>query len=92
MKEFIIGFTQVQDAFLDSINQILEGGDEDVLQSQQDEYTGLTFGLDIDINIQAGFDDDSVSSTSGMETLSITSLIVPETILEDAGITSGQNA
>ena len=36
MKEFIIGFTQVQDAFLDSINQILEGGDEVVLQSQQD--------------------------------------------------------
>ena len=63
-----------------------------VQETPVDEYTGLTFGLDIDINIQAGFDDDSVSSTSGMETLSITSLIVPETILEDAGITSGQNA
>ena len=32
----IIGFTQVQDNFLDSIDQVLQGGDEDVLQSQQD--------------------------------------------------------
>ena len=35
-KKFIFGFTQVQDAFLDSIDQVLQGGDENVLQSQQD--------------------------------------------------------
>ena len=63
-----------------------------VQETPVDEYTGLTFGLDIDINTQAGFDDDSVSSTFGMEAVSTTFLTVPETILEDAGITSGQNA
>ena len=63
-----------------------------VQETPMDDYTGLTFGLDIDINIQAGFDDDSVSSTSVMEAPSTTSLAAPDTILEDAGITSGQNA
>ena len=63
-----------------------------VQETSVDDYTGLTFGLDIDINIQAGFDDDSVSSSSGIEVLTTTSLIVPDTILEDAGISSGQNA
>ena len=55
-----------------------------------DEYTGLTFELDIDINIQIGFDDNSVSSTSTTEAPAGTSLVAPETILEDAGIASGQ--
>ena len=59
-----------------------------------DQYTGVTYALNIDINIQTGFDTvaDSVSSTAGMEAPSTTSLTVPETALEDAGISSGQNA
>lgn len=56
-----------------------------------DGYTGMTFELDIDINIQVGFDENSVSSSSGAEAQAGTSLIAPESILEDAGITSGQN-
>ena len=59
-----------------------------VHETPVDDYTGLTYVLNNDINIQAGF---SVSSTSVMETPCTTFLIAPETILEDAGITSGQN-
>ena len=59
-----------------------------------DQYTGVTYALNVDINTQTGFDTvaDSVSSTAGMEAPSTTSLTVPETALEDAGISSGQNA
>ena len=63
-----------------------------VQETPVDEYMGLTFALNIDINTQAGFDGDSVSSTSGIKDLSTTSLLVPITTLEDAGIPSGQNA
>ena len=65
-----------------------------VQETPVDQYTGVTYVLNIDIDIQTGFDavTDSVSSTSGTETPSTTSFTVPETILEDAGISSGQNA